>query len=62
MEQILIILGAIIAICLVFKFMKGCVKSVIIVAIGIVAVILLAKVRGIDWLIDLFLSSLYFSV
>lgn len=62
MEQVFIILGAIIAICLVFKFMKGCIKAVVVVAIGIVAMILLAKVGGLDGLKDLFLNSLYFLV
>lgn len=62
MGQLSIILGAIIAICLVFKFMKGCIKAVIVVAICIIAVILLAKIGGLDGLKDLFLNSLYFMV
>lgn len=59
MYKLFIILGAIIAISLVFKFMKGCIKVVVVVAIGILATILFARVGGFEGMKDIFIDSLY---
>lgn len=53
MDEIIIILVSVIGIGLVLKFMKGCVKAVVILAILFFVASVLLKIKGLDYISQL---------
>lgn len=51
-NQILVLIIALVAIILVFKFMKGCIKAVVCLFILIIGIMLFVKLGGVEGVTD----------